>query len=308
VSVTLKPGDLGIDYSYARPNLAEAARSGARFVVRYSAGAASDSGHPSHAVNAGKLITPGEFKAILAAGMDVIANDEWYASRITEGAAAGTADAKAAGRLWKSVGLAKGASVYVSWDEYPSPSKFLAVARYERAYRKALAGYGYLPDAYGGTGFLKWALKGLLIKFGWRTNAGAWSGDGLPYQPDTTTASKRAALVQLALGKTPAAIWQTGNYWFNKSADEDLIVRVPVGSHLEALASATPDQGPIPVPPINDEEFILDADAKARFDRLDAEVADLKAAIRGALSDSSGKPHKLSTWLSKLAGKKVDLP
>lgn len=306
MTVVLKPGDLGIDYSYARPDLGKIARSGARFVVRYSAGSASDPGHQSYRLNAGKLITPGEFKAIIAAGMDVIANDEWYASRITEGAAAGSADGRAAAKLWRACGLAKGASIYVSWDEYPSPGKFAGVGQYARAYRKALGGY-YDVDAYGGTGFLKWALKGLLVKFGWRPNAGSWSNDGLPYQPDTSTAAKRAALVQLAVGKTPAHIWQTGNYWFSKSADEDIIVRVPVGSHLEALAAqAVPVPAPTPIPsPITDEELTLTPEDKAY---LDAKFAAVEQTLRGAFSDSKGKPHKLSTWLSKLSGKKVDLP
>jgi hypothetical protein len=306
MTVVLKPGDLGIDYSYARPDLGQVARSGARFVVRYSAGSASDPGHQSYRINSGKLITPGEFKAILAAGMDVIANDEWYTSRITEGAAAGSADGRAAAKLWRACGLAKGASIYVSWDEYPSPTKFAGVGRYARAYRKALGGY-YDVDAYGGTGFLKWAMKGLLVKFGWRPNAGSWSNDGLPYQPDTSTAAKRAALVKLAVGKTPASIWQTGNYWFHKTADEDLIVRVPVGSHLEALAAqSVPAPDPTPTPdPTTDEELSLTPEDKAY---LDAKFNAVEQSLRGAFSDSKGKPHKLSTWLSKLAGKKVDLP
>src|SRR5690242_18583685 len=83
--MSLKPGDLVIDYSYARPSLAKAKHAGARAVIRYSAGAATEPSHASHADNAGKLITPAEFKAILAAGLDVIANDEWYEDRVTEG-------------------------------------------------------------------------------------------------------------------------------------------------------------------------------------------------------------------------------
>lgn len=299
----LQPGDLGVDYSYARPSLSELAKSDAQFVVRYSAGAASDPGHPSHAANAGKLITPDEFKAILSAGLDIIANDEWYQSRITEGYAAGLADAKAAARLWKACGLEQGSTIYVSWDEYPSASKFASVGRYARGYRAGLAGY-YGFDVYGGTGFLKWALKGLSVKFGWRPNAGSWSSDGLPYQPDTSTPAKRAALVSLALGKTPAHIWQTGNYWVGKSADEDLLVRVPVGSHLETVAAKRPvTPPPIVIPdPTNSEDLALSPDDKKY---LDAKFAEIENSLREALTGNDGKPHRLATWLAKL-GKPVD--
>jgi hypothetical protein len=302
--VTLKPGDLGVDYSYARPSLAGLAQSGARFVLRYSAGAASDPGHPSHSANAGKLISPAEFKDILDASLDVIANDEWYASRISEGKAAGRADALAAARLWKACGLAKGSTIYVSWDTDPSLSKFASVGRYARAYRKALGGY-YEAGVYGGTGFLKWAFKQALIRFGWRPNAGSWSNDGLPYQPDTSTASKREALVKLALSKTPAHIWQTGNYWVGKSADEDLILRVPVGSHLEALASLNPVPAPKPpIPdPINSEELALSPDDKKY---LDAKFAELDAQLRGLFTGNDNKPHRLATFLKKALGKQVD--
>lgn len=237
--MTLDPGTIGLDWSYSRPALAVAYQSGARFVLRYSAGAASDPGHPSHALNAGKLITPTEHAALLAAGFDVIANDEWYESRVTEGSAAGRQDGAAALRLWRSCGHAKGSTIYVSWDQGVSASKFPAVAAYLYGFRAALAGY-YKVDLYAGTPALRDMLRRGLIRYGWRPNAGSWSGDGLPYQPDTSTPAKRAALVQQALKATPAHIWQTGNYWFNKSADENVIVRSPVGSHLEALATVKP--------------------------------------------------------------------
>jgi hypothetical protein len=307
--MTLKVSDILLDYSYSRPSLAGAARSGAKGIIRYSAGLASTPGHPSYNLNRGKLITPGEFRDILAAGLDVVANDEWYENRVTEGYAAGLADAKAAAALWKSCGLAKGSTIYVSWDQFPAQANWLKVGRYVRGYRAGLAGY-YEVDAYGGTGFLKWAIGKGLVKYGWRPNAGDWSRDGLPYQPDTSTASKRAALVALALKKTPAHLWQTGNYWFSKSADENLVLRLPIGSHLETVAAnrPTPTPDPLPpIPPINGKEFNLDADAKARFDRVDAEVADLKKTVLAIVSDSKGKPHLLRTWLTKLSGKKVDL-
>lgn len=236
--MTLSVGDVGIDYSYARPSLTTAAQSGAKFVIRYSAGVASDPASPSHSKNAGKLITPVEFQSILAAGLDIIANDEWYEARVTEGATAGKADGHASATLWKSCGLAKGSAIYPSWDAAPSKTKWSAVDAYLKAFAAEINRVGgYVLGVYAGTPYLKHALANGLVQFGWRPNAGSWSNDGLPYQPDTSTATKRFALALKAKAATPAAIWQTGNYWFNKSADEDLIVRTPVGSHLEAQIS-----------------------------------------------------------------------
>ena len=247
--MSLQPGDRVIDYSYARPRLDVAAHAGAKAVIRYSAGAASNPAHASHKDNAGKLISPAEFKAILAAGLDVIANDEWYETRVTEGYSAGYADGKAAAALWRSCGLAKGATVYCSWDAAPVGS-YLRVRRYLRGWWDG-AGHYYRPDLYGGTPVLRALrrLPGYRISKGWRPNAGSWSNDGLPYAPNTTTPAARAALVQRARNATPASIWQTGNYWFAKTADENLIVRAPVGSHLETVAAAKPVPPPPPPKP-----------------------------------------------------------
>lgn len=243
----LKPGDRVIDFSGMRMDdhkIAQAKAAGARGVLRYSAGAGN--GDPKAQW---KLITPDEFKQLIRAGFDVIANSEWYETRVTEGAKAGAADGAADLELWRSCGLAKGASIYVSLDTAPSRLKYRAIRAYLTAYQKALSGR-YRVDLYGGTPLLRWLLGKKAIRFGWRPNAGSWSNDGLPYQPDTSTVAKRAALVEQALDATPAHIWQTGNYWFGKDVDENLIVRAPVGSHRDALAVTIPaPPQPAPDPP-----------------------------------------------------------
>src|SRR6266496_4106576 len=102
---TLALFDRGIDYSGLRPNpIGDPARSGAKFVIRYSAGAGNDRRGTQW-----KLCGTDELRRLLAAGYDVIANSEWSASRVTEGAAAGTADGAADLAFWKARGLAKGA-------------------------------------------------------------------------------------------------------------------------------------------------------------------------------------------------------
>lgn len=235
-------GDLGIDYSGARPSPAGTFKAGGRFILRYSAGAGNhDSG------SAWKLCGTGEIAAAVKAGLDFIANSEWTTGRVTQGATAGKADGAADLVFWKSRGLAKGATIYVSWDAAPVKAKWPATDAYYKAYGAALGGY-YNAGAYAGTPYLKHALAAKVITHGWRPNAGSWSSDGLPYQPNTSTAAKRATLLKLAMAATPAAIWQTGNYWWAKGADENLLLR-PAGSHLQALAAAKPVVKPPAKPP-----------------------------------------------------------
>jgi hypothetical protein len=207
-------------------------------MLRYSAGVGN-----THSDVQWKLCRPGEIAAAVAAGMDFIANSEWYESRVTEGAAAGRADGSADLAFWKSRGLHRGAAIYVSWDAAPVRAKWPQVDAYLAAYKTALSGY-YVVGAYAGTPYLRHALNAGVIRFGWRPNAGSWSDDGLPYQP---AHQGRHNLAQ-AQGATPAAIWQTGNYWYGKDADENLILRTPCGSHLQAAQAPAPAPTSAPAP------------------------------------------------------------
>ena len=73
-----------------------------------------------------------------------------------------------------------------------------------------------------------------MIRFGWRAMADSWSGNGDWYQPggDWLASAQRLAEV------SPAHLGQNGNRWYDGEADEDVILRLPVGSHLEAVAGA----------------------------------------------------------------------
>lgn len=223
----VKPGDLGVDYSGARPSPHGTRKAGGRFIIRYSAGAGN-----AQSATAWKLCDHGEIAAAVAAGMDFIANSEWYTTRITEGRAAGHDDGQADLEFWKHQGLHRDASIFVSWDAAPVRSHWAAAQAYLEAYDHALGGHFHV-DCYAGTPFLRRMLNRKVIRDGWRTNAGSWSNDGLPYQPRTAHTDGLAAVGR---SKTPAAIWQTGNYWWAKQADENLILRPVTGSHLAAAA------------------------------------------------------------------------
>ena len=230
-AVATVPGDRGIDFSFANPNLAGTYKAGGRFIIRYSAGAGT-AGLLKDVSN--KICEPGTIAKAVSKGLDFHANSEWYETRLTEGASAGKADGKADAAFWKDMDLARNSAIYCSWDAAPVKSKWAKVDAYLDAYRNALNDY-YLVGCYAGTPYLRHALAGKLIDFGWRPNASSWSNDKLPYQPATNTVAQRNTLLAKALKATPAAIWQTGNYWWSKSADENMILR-PSGSHLQALS------------------------------------------------------------------------
>jgi hypothetical protein len=241
--MTLAVGDVGIDFSGARPGEAAIKAAGAKFIMRYSAGLGNNNTNTHW-----KLCEPGEIQRAVAAGLDFIANCEWYETRVTEGAGAGQADGAADLAFWKARGLNKGASIYCSWDAAANTSLFGNVDAYLRAYNTALQGY-YFVDCYGGTQYLKHALGLRIIRYGWRPNAGSWSNDGLPYQPPNYGRGYIAA----AQAATPAAIWQTGNYWFSQNADENLLIRAACGSHLQAVVAPPPQPTP-PIKPITEDE------------------------------------------------------
>lgn len=214
-------------------------RVSAKFMLRYSAGMGFDAPKCQF-----KLCGHGEIAAAVKAGLGFIANSEFHESRVTEGAHAGAADGQADLHFWKVRGLAKGASIYCSWDDAPLHHLFDGVAAYLKAYNHALGGY-YHVDLYAGDDALREMRKRGLIRYGWRPNAGAWSNDpkGHFYQPP----HHGLQLADKIRSLSPAHIWQNGNYWFHKGADENLILRIPVGSHLEAK-HGIPQPHPTPTP------------------------------------------------------------
>jgi Domain of unknown function (DUF1906) len=229
--MSLNQFDRGIDYSGLRlPSVGDPARFGARFVVRYSAGAGND-----HAGTQWKLCGRDELRSLVAAGYDFLANSEWTAGRIEEGPAAGRDDGLADLAFWQSRGLARTASIYVSWDQgQPNVARHAAVAQYLTAYEAALGGY-YHVDLYAGDVAIAAMLNAHVIRYGWRAMADSWSGNGNWYQPgdDWLASARRLAEV------SPAHLAQNGNRWYGGQADEDVILRLPVGSHLEALAGGS---------------------------------------------------------------------
>jgi LysM repeat protein len=242
-----KAGDLGIDSSSFRMTDSggklDADKTKAfqqakgKFFFRYSAGAGNGNDNTQW-----KLCGPDEIARLTQVG-DFIANSEWYEDRVEEGASAGKADGAADLKFWKSRGYAKGGVIFVSWDKAPDHASYDDVEDYLQAYDKALQGY-YEVGLYAGSAAIREMKKRGVIVSGWQTMSTSWSDNNLPYQPE-------AKDIAIVLKNRPAGIdvWQTGNYWFNKGADENVMLTNNVLSHLRVKAGAKPPVKP-PVKPV----------------------------------------------------------
>jgi hypothetical protein len=226
--VALRAGDIGIDYSGFRPDpIDDPTRFGSKFVLRYSAGL----GNKKPNDTGWKLCGKDELLAIVETGQDFIANSEWSAVRAVQGEKAGREDGEADLEFWSARQLAPGAAIYVSWDHgQPDQAKHSKLADYLSAYRESLAGQ-YDLGLYAGDIAIDAMLDLGLISYGWRAMADSWSANGSYY--------RREDLIENVRKVSRANIWQNGNMWYGNQADENMILRTPVGSHLEASGGET---------------------------------------------------------------------
>ncbi len=98
----------GVDFSGARPTVTVLKNAVKVFVIRYLA--------PQNSATQWKLLTKPEADMYRAAGIGVVSNFEWYASRCLEGYAAGVADAKVALAWHRACGGPEGRPIYFSVD------------------------------------------------------------------------------------------------------------------------------------------------------------------------------------------------
>lgn len=204
-----------IDYSGLRPDPHLVKAHGATGVLRYLSEPIS--------ATAWKRITVAEKDAILAAGLDLILNFEWYEGRCLEGWAAGVHDGKVAADQARTLGYPKGASIYFSHDT--AARNDAAVIAYLRGAQVSL-GSDFLTDIYSGFDVVELALRTGVANHGWQTLA--WSS-----------------------GRIGAAkIYQNGNQWYNGGADENVIRGDrPLGSWRDHASVITP-RPPVIKPPI----------------------------------------------------------
>lgn len=119
-----------------------------------------------------KLLTNSEAKALSEAGIAIVSNYEWYASRATEGYAAGMQDAQIAASQHKACGGPLNRPIYFSVDADVSGEQ---TADYFRGVAVVIG--IACTGAYGSYRVLKYLFDQGLIKWGWQTYAwsyGAW--------------------------------------------------------------------------------------------------------------------------------------
>lgn len=128
----------GVDYSDARPNLAELRNLGYRFVGRYV-------GSP-----APKGLTPSEATAIHGHGLHILLFYESTAGRAAEGQHAGIVDGETASNACKGLHVPRDIVVYFTVDMELTSADSAAVQAYLEGARAQLNARGYHAGVYGG--------------------------------------------------------------------------------------------------------------------------------------------------------------
>ena len=170
----------GLDYSFARPNLAVVKSQGYDFVCRYLSWLPNS-----------KVIGPGERDYILGQGLNLALNWECDARDGLGGSSAGDAHGREAVRQAINLGYPRGSSIYFSYDWDVTEGQQNIVNAHARAAGQHVLDSGYRMAAYGGYYLIKRLFDAGLIDDGWQ--AFAWSGGNW---------DKRAALRQIRNGVT----------------------------------------------------------------------------------------------------------
>lgn len=196
----------------------------------------------------GKNLTPEEVTALRAVGVTVVANWESTANRAEDGYQAGVQDATTALAQAESCGMPTGRPIYFSVDEDTTVGPNITGYFQGVASVLGLARTG----AYGGYKVISGLLNAGLVSWAWQTYA--WSG------------------------------WPT--QWDNRANIRQVQNNVGLGGvFVDYNHAMTTDYGQWDY---SGDEFVMDAEAKARFDKLDAALAFFTSA-NGARFDQLAK-------------------
>lgn len=156
---------LGLDYAGGRPNPAAIAKAGYTFTCRYLTDGGS--GLP------GKLLTPDEYTALIAAGVSVAVNYETAADRMRSGYTGGVADAQTAQAMLEVIGYPLDARpVYFSADWDATETDQVCIDAYLTG-AASVIGVGRV-GVYGSFYVIKRCLDNGTATWAWQ--ATAWSG------------------------------------------------------------------------------------------------------------------------------------
>jgi hypothetical protein len=155
---------LGLDYSGGRPGGAAIRAAGYGFVCRYL----SDGGTRLP----GKLLTPGEYRDLMAHGVAVVINWETFAQRMRDGYQAGVADARQADAVARRVGHPLDRPIYFSADWDTTPADQVSIDDYLNGAASVLG--RPRVGVYGSYYVCRRCLDNGTATWTWQT--GAWSG------------------------------------------------------------------------------------------------------------------------------------
>jgi hypothetical protein len=241
--MSIQVNQVGVDFAampdpQGYPGLAH---NGARFVCRYSDGTGGG----------GKRTRPHEIADAVAAGLDFLANFEFFEDTPEEGAASGRRHGRADRDFWDERGLAPGAGVIISWEPGNDRSKFTDVAAFVEHYRDAVR---RPVGMYAGLPALVWMRRRELIDFTWLPMSSAASGLDFGDVPQTRYAAKMRQVAE----DNALNLVQNRNRWYRQGvdasgnprwgADENIVITMPERpwSHVQALhAAPRPSSGPM---------------------------------------------------------------
>jgi hypothetical protein len=158
--------DFGVDYAWARPSPSGLKAQGFGFVCRYLSYDTT-----------GKNLSKGEADALIAAGLDVVANWEWGAQDALDGYSRGVQEAQAAESQAIADGMPAGRPIYFSIDFDAQPGEQGAIDAYFDGVASVIG--RDRTGAYGGHGVINRLFNNGKIKWAWQTYAwsyGAWDG------------------------------------------------------------------------------------------------------------------------------------
>jgi hypothetical protein len=210
----------GYDYAWSHPSIAALRAVHATFVSRYLC-------WPNARSAKGKLIEAPEYRALTAAGINVLLNWEFDAHDALRGASGGVFDARMSVSLAKGLGYPAGAALTHSYDFDATPGQMSKLGAYAYQVRELAHDAGYLAGGYGGYWVIKYLFDHGLIDVGWQ--AYAWS-DGLW--------DSRAQLRQIRNGVRVGGA----------DTDLDIMVKPVKGSLGGAIVIPKPQPAPTPAP------------------------------------------------------------
>lgn len=186
---------LGVDYSFARPDPAQIKAAGYDMVLRYLASSA-----PAQP----KVLTIAERNALWAAGLGIGLVWEESAQRALAGRDAGVADATAANAMAAALGVPADVIIFFAVDFDAAPDQV-------RPYFEGVHSVRPRCGCYGGNKVIDPLMAAGLIQAGWQAGAASWSNGKV--SPNASIVQRTSATVAHPIPSTDENAIATTDGW-----------------------------------------------------------------------------------------------